>query len=119
MRDMTWYVYVKNFNGKRIEKFNIFNHAGFMNDVKDIYKKYKNDFNKFEEEIQMSLRYCYWAKCEWEIILQSWPQCDDFHEEKIDVYDQVSLNWDVFIKYVWDMCHARKQRKKKEENVTN
>lgn len=25
----------------------------------------------------------------------------------IDAYEQVMLNWDVFIRYVWEQAHAR------------
>ena len=108
MRDMTWYVYAEDFNGKKIEKVNIFDHYRFLEDVKKIYKKYKNDFDTFAHEVKSSLMYYFWSKCEWEIILSSLFGRPDFKEMKIDVYDQVMLNWDVFIKYVWDMAHARK-----------
>lgn len=121
MRDMVWNVYVGNFNGRCIETYNIFRHCRFFDDVKRIYKKYKNDFDKFSEEIKRSLMYYFWSKCEWEITLGSWPPRDNFQDEKIDVYDQVMMNWDVFIKYVWDMCHARKLPVRKAElsNVVN
>ena len=46
--------------------------------------------------------YYYWSKCEWEIILSAWPSRKDFNEEKIDVFDQINLNWDRFADYVWE-----------------
>ena len=115
MRDMEWYVYVEDINAHRIDKFNIFDHYTFNEDIKKIYKKYKNDYNAFCEEVRKSLRYYYWSKCEWEIILSDWPPSNNFKEEKIDVYDQVMMNKDVFMKYVWEMCHARKKPSKKGE----
>jgi hypothetical protein len=35
----------------------------------------------------------------------------NFRDEKIDVYDQVRLNWDVFIDWLWE---NRKELKKKK-----
>ena len=118
MRDMEWYVYINNFNGSRIEKYNIFEHGGFNEAVRQAYKQYKDDFPEFSTEVKRKLMYLFWSKCEWEIILHDWPESDRCTKKKIDVYQQVMLNWDVFIKYVWDMAHARKtpaKKKKKEE----
>ena len=110
--DMEWYVYTEDFNRHCIEKHNVFDHYRFKEDIKKIYKKHKNDFDSFSEEVRKSLMYFYWSKCEWEIVLTSFFPRENFREEKIDVYEQVMLNWDNFIKYVWEMAHARKVTKK-------
>ena len=81
--------------------------------------------NIFPQEIDWKLSYYFWAKCEWETVLVQWPtfiekeeayRCvKEFEEgrskyrttvcldpaEKIDVYDQVKLNFDVFLDYLW------------------
>ena len=101
-KELVWNVFVDDFNGRKIQVYNIFHHGGFYADVKKYAKKYKDDREKFEEEIKRSLKYYYWSKCEWEIILSGWPKKDDFHEEKVDVYDQVMLNWEIFINYLWE-----------------
>ena len=116
MRDMVWNVYVEDFNARRMKTYNIFRHFRFSEDVKKIYKKHKDDFDSFAEEIRRSLMYYFWSKSEWEIILTSWPKRDNFEEKKVDVYDQVMQNWDVFIRYVWEMAHARKSPSKGEDN---
>ena len=97
-----WNVYIEDFNNKRIKIHNILNHGGFLKDIQNAIKKFKNDKEAFEKEVKSSLMYYYWSKCEWEIILSSWPERKDFKEEKIDVYDQVMLNGDIFINYLWD-----------------
>ena len=113
MKSMVWNVYVESFNQKEIVPYNIFTHYGFNEDVKKIYKKHKNDFETFSEEVKTSLMYHFWSKCEWEIILSDWPPSSTSPiEKKVDVYDQVMLNWDIFIQYVWTQAHARKSRKK-------
>ena len=115
--DMEWKVFYEDFNGKKIDLYNVFDHYSFMEAVKDAYKKYKNDFEAFSEEVRRSLQYYFWSKCEWEVIVSSWPAMPEGKEieVKIDVYDQVRANWNKFIKYTWDMCHMRKGSKKPVE----
>ena len=111
MKKMHWYVYISDSNKRIIEKYDIFDHYWFTKDLKETYKKYKNDFAAFSEYVRKDLMYYFWSKCEWEIILDHWPHWDNFKGRKIDVYDQISMNWDIFIKYVWDMCHTKKNAK--------
>ena len=118
MDKMIWNVYVENFNGKRIEPFNVFQHSGFINDIEKAYKKHKNDFDAFSEAVKRSLIYYYWAKAEWEIIIGPWcsAKFSKDMEIKVDVYDQVMLNWETFIKYVWEQAHKRKTSKKRSKD---
>jgi len=137
---LEWFVYVEeNFSSGKIEHYNIFEHSSFMDDLVKIKKKYKDDFDKFEEEVKHSLMYYFWSKCEWEIVLTSWPpyveadEVDRLVEEKqkriseghhfyrenvrlstetkIDVYDQIRLNWKKFINYLWTNQHLIKKVK--------
>lgn len=99
---LTWNVYYENFNAGRIETYNVFNHYRFWDDCIKNVKKNKEDRKAFEEQLRRDLMYYYWSKCEWEIILSAWPARKNFHEEKIDVFDQIYLNWDKFTDYVWE-----------------
>lgn len=80
---------------------NIFDHCRFAEDFKKNVRKCKSK-EEFAEIVKRDLMYYYWSKCEWEIILTGWPSRHDFTEEKIDVWDQISLNWDRFIDYAWE-----------------
>lgn len=110
MRDMHWRVLVEDSNGRRIEDYDIFEHHSFAGDVGRAYKKHRTDFDAFAEKVRGSLFYWFCSKCEWEVIVSSWPSSDRVPERKVDVYEQVMLNWDVFIEYVWTRCHERKRR---------
>ncbi len=110
MRDMHWFVIVEDFNGKRIVDYDIFEHGSFAEDVRKAYKKHRTDFDAFSEEVRKSLAYYFWSKCEWEVVISSWPPSDRVPKRKVDAYGQVRLNWDVFIRYVWTRCHERKRR---------
>lgn len=99
---LVWNVYTGGFNSKEIVVRNVFDHHGFWEDLVKAKRKFGNDRDAFAEEVRRSLMYYYWSKCEWEVIIDHWPHYEDFHEAKIDVYDQVRMNWDIFIDYVWN-----------------
>lgn len=120
---------MEDFNSREIKVFNIFNHAKFNEDVKKALKKFDNK-EEFSEEVRKSLAWCYWSKCEWETIITSFParitkeELDRLNEEfkndtekygrepcsmwisptvgrKVDIYDQIMLNFQHFINYIW------------------
>lgn len=107
---LEWNVYIGNFNSRNIETFNIFRHTAFVEGCQKIVKKYRKtakndgvfDRDAFSEEIRHEMMYYFWTKCEWEVIIDHWPPHETFKCEKVDVYDQVRLNWDIFIDYVWN-----------------
>ena len=80
---LEWNVYISNFNGKRIEKYNVFDHLGFLDDLKKAARKYRDrEREQFEDQMRRDLMYYFWSKCEWEIILSHWPPRQDAREEK-------------------------------------
>lgn len=109
---MKWLVYINDYyTRKSITTYNIFDHYRLKEDCDEIWDKFKFDKDMFEEQIKRKLAYYFGSKCEWEIILSGWPPSKNFKEKKIDVYDQVMLNWDTFINYVWNqyvlMCTSQ------------
>ena len=126
---MEWYVYYEDVNRKKMEKFNIFNHAWFTDGCIKVLKKHTFNRKLTEEEIQNinpvtlndiaedvkhELMYYFWSKCEWEILLASWTSPDDERiHKKIDIYDQVMMNYPAFIEYVWYHQNELKTMKRK------
>lgn len=98
---MEWNVYVYNINSKRIETFNVFEHGSFYNYIKRAVEKYKNK-DDFKEELKSELMYYFWSKAEWEILISPWVGGDRKDTIKIDVYEQVMINWNIFSDYVWN-----------------
>lgn len=69
--NLVWNVVAENVNQNRIGVWNIFDHSGFLEDVKKNFKKYKDNKEKFADELRRSLMYYYWSKSEWEVILSN------------------------------------------------
>lgn len=99
---LIWNVYIEDFNNKCIKTYNIFDHYGFNQDLVKLYDEFKEDKINFLYNVDLSLKYYYWAKCEWEIILSDWPPSKKFNEMKLDVYSQIKNNWHIFSEYIWE-----------------
>lgn len=112
---LKWNVYFEDFNHRRIKIYNIFTHTGFLDGCRKAAARYRDDRQAFEEQIDRLLHYYFWSKCEYEIVIDAWPPSPRFHPEKVDVYDQLRLNWPVFISWLWsnrDELSASKQHPK-------
>lgn len=100
---MKWNVFYYNANKQKIDMFNIFEHRSFLEYVEKAKKEYSNDKEKFAKRLKSELLYYFWAKAEWEVIIAPWVGGDRENDAvKIDVYEQVMSNWDVFVDYVWE-----------------
>lgn len=100
MNKLEWNVYYRTMCSDEIRTMNIFEHSGFMNAVK---KSLKENDNKeaFTRDLRGWLGYYYCGKCEWEIYLAARYEFDVDECKKIDIYQQVMLNFDKFVDYVW------------------
>lgn len=103
----TWNVFIEDMNQKRIIVYNVFDHSGFLNDCNLAWEVSNNDFSKFKNYVETSMLYFYWRRCEWEIIISDFPPCNTFKEKKTDVYEQIKINWNIFIEYLWRYYNER------------
>lgn len=93
-----WYVYYHDSNKQEIIKWNIFNHGSFKKEVGVLLRE-RIDKDDFSEKLKREAMYYFWSKCEYEIILSPWTRRAD--DIKIDVYDQIMMNFDRFVDYCW------------------
>lgn len=99
---MEWNVYYHEINLDEIKTFNIFDHYYFVIDVQKAISKVENK-EDFESKLKSELFYYYGSKAEWEVIITSW--CGGNRERnsiKIDVYNQIMMNWNIFVDYCWE-----------------
>lgn len=126
---MEWNVFYRNINTRKIERFNVFDHGGFRRYVEEDLKRIK-DKDEFAGLLRGHLFYYFGSKCEYEVIVSSFPnfitteeldrlnkernsykekygrdiRClnvDTETEVKIDIRDQVMNNFNIFLDYVW------------------
>ena len=95
---MQWNVFYYSAADKKIKALNIFDHTNFSKAV-DRKLKSCRDKNEFASRLHSELMYYFWCKSEYEILIKAW--CGSKEEIKVDVYTQIMLNWNKFVKYVW------------------
>lgn len=105
---MEWNVIRYDCNGRKIGFFNIFSHGGFIKDVEELFADSSLNDSEFEEKLRRSLQYYFWSRCEYEVIVSSWPRGDV--DRKIDFFDQVMANWRHFLKYVKECRETYRQQ---------
>lgn len=98
------------------------------------------DREAFANDVDRKLMYYFWSKAEYEVIITSWPpyieieeidkmksEVEDYNSkwgkkpfrvdvnlnvaEKIDIYDQIQLNFESFIDYIIDHIKEFKEKK--------
>ena len=165
---LEWYVYNQDINKHKIKPYNVFKHGGFIEGLNQMFKdikkeqsnylkknnleepltlrevnKYNKHMQEFENEcLRKECGYYFWSKCEYEVVVTSWPPYMDVENidklkkeveehdsqwsckqlrinvpltvgEKIDIYDQLRLNWDAFKRYVFEHEKEIKKQYKK------
>lgn len=130
-KNLEWNVFRYNINARKIEKYNVFSHGGFLKEL----AKFPKDRTIFEDRLRREAQYYFWSKCEMEVVITSWPPYIDTEEyqrltkennehiakrgepprvlnvcptvgEKIDIYEQLILNWDMFVEYTWNTLNS-------------
>lgn len=135
MKKPIWKVYEEG-DGEIVEN-DIFDYRFFWRDIQKDKKKAKDDKEKFAILVRRELFYYFCGKCEHEIVVTSWPPYLSEKEaqriadetkrnpryryyfspkvgKKIDVYDQVMMNFDVFFEYLWN--HPSMKSKSRKTN---
>lgn len=106
MKNLVWNVFYYDINGKQIKTFNVFSHSRFREEIRIHFEKH-TEKEAFGKELQSSLFRYFGHKCEWEVVIAPWYGGREAESLKIDVYQQVMNNWEVFLDYVWNSKRSR------------
>ena len=115
---MEWYVYRHDSNKGKIIKYNVIN-TGVINHLIEMLNQIKKEkghwcYDDFTAAAMQIYRYYYWGRCEHEIIIKEWVGREA--EEKVDVFDQLMLNWDIFVDHLYDYVIELMSSKGEEES---
>lgn len=97
---LEWNVWRYNCNSKKMEQYNAL--SGFENTIKKLRETCESKTD-FAEKLDREFMYMYWSRCQYEIILKPWAG-DDSVERKIDIYEQLKMNWDAVVERCWYGC---------------
>ena len=117
---MEWNVYCFNINAQKIETYNIFKHYSFLEYVNKAAKNYKTK-EEFVKQLKRELQYYFWAKCEWELVIEitednriflnPWVGCREPEKVRIDITDDTNLDWRSFAeKHIREQIYGGKAK---------
>ena len=95
---MEWNVYYYDFIINEIKIYNIFNYIDFKNAVEKDLHRFRSRY-EFAKSLRSHLITYFCSSDRWEVLIDS--PTGDIDKLIVDVYDQVMLNWDVFVDYCW------------------
>ena len=80
--------------------YNIFDSYRFMNGLKDLKARARKDSNiDIESEVIYLLKYCFWSKAEYEVIVSGLFRKEQY---KIDAWKQIESNFLQFYSYLME-----------------
>ena len=104
----SFYILTFNFNTKKVENYDVIPYL--TREVKDFVKYGKKKVEELTDEelktyVDRAARYEFWARCQWEFMVISWPyvsntRVEEQGGEKIDAYRQIKMNLDVVTQLV-------------------
>ena len=114
--ELVWNVYRCSTSDNRIVVWNIFDSHRFHERIGKIIKKnYEKDV--FAKEVKSALIYCFMGKIEHEITVCHYPKTDNLNEGiRVDVCDEIMLNFDAFIDYLYAKIYGEKCERKVSSN---
>ena len=96
-------VWIWDFNSDSLESYDVI--PRFVESIKR-YIKPKNlpkTKEALNEILESDARYYFWSKCEYEMIIHGWPE--QKNDQKVDVYQQLKLNWPIFLDFFWEQVY--------------
>lgn len=126
---LSWKVLFEDFNSHKIIDYDIFKGGYWERTARELKTEFP-DRKEWEDHFRTKLMSMYWARAEYEVVITSWPPFIEVNENqklqdevierekiwgskpyrinitptvarKIDIFEQLNMNWDIFIDYVW------------------
>lgn len=97
---LEWNVYIHDFIKRKIIVYNVLDHSGFRHSIHPL--RQEEDREKFEREVLSSLAFFFRFKYEYEVTIFNWMPDPDFDYLHIDVFQQIKLNGQLFLNYLWE-----------------
>lgn len=123
---LEWKVFIHEPNSNAFIAFNVFNSTRFVEGLQRLKKSMKKKpltDKEIIDEVEHLAKYAFWGKCEYEVVLTDlFCNIDNkeirrlrnvdsekriesvnlMYSRKVDVFEQLYMNWEHFSKYVLD-----------------
>lgn len=109
-------VWIWDFNHDALEPYDVV--PRFVNSLKTYYKPKDRPKTKDALDNILLTEACYdfRAKCEYEMIIHGWPE--QKNDRKVDVWQQLMLNWPIFLDFFWEQVYKPMFLKKATKKAT-
>lgn len=116
---MMWNIFWNNPNTNTMEVRNVFElSVRFNRELDTIRNRTYTSLEDFSLDLRHAAQYAFWSRCEYEILLCPWPYYPEQDtERKIDVFDQLILNWDLFASYTFENLWGANYEQEEEEEA--
>lgn len=109
--DAHWNVWLWDINHDELEVYDVI--PRFIYEFKRLKKKNIPDtIEKLSEWLNSEALHTFWSRCEYEILIYGWPPRKS--NEKVDVYDQLQLNWEAFVNYFYENVYLKLTKNKRK-----
>lgn len=99
---MIWKVML--YDNGRARAYNVFNNISFNKAVQEeIMSVPELTFEFIEQRVKELAQWQFWSRCEYEFLVTGWPPSTHDKPYKLDVYEQLRMNWDQFINYIYNI----------------
>ena len=97
-KTMEWNCFAWDINADKLYWFNVLS-DDLLKDIEAANKaKRLTNRAEFSAVVKRWAMWHYWSKREWEVIITDWPKRNN--EYKMDVYEQLQNNWEIFTDYL-------------------
>lgn len=95
---LEWKVWKYDCNAKQMVQCNAL--SGFETIIANLRENCESKAD-FANRLDKEFLYKYYLRSQYEIILKPWACRDDATERKIDIYEQLKMNWDAVVEKCW------------------
>jgi hypothetical protein len=98
--NLEWYVFYKDFNSKKIIRYNVLGGSFAEELAKNIRKRKISNKADLKEYLKRDFMYHYWSKSEYEVAVGGLHNKYPEEFEKIDIWYQLEPNLDRIVDYI-------------------
>ena len=94
---MEWYVHI--YENGSVRAINVFDNLDFYRGIKEMFDVPEQSYEEIEMRVKQLAKWKFFNN--YEFVMSSWPESASARRYKIDIFDQLMLNWNHLIDYIY------------------